>query len=88
MKKYNIMKYVMLTACMVVIFLVIKNRFDTRTVINLVLLWGGFFVYQDGIAKVFLYKSDRYAREKWFIAYFIGWILTCGLNILLIKSVV
>ncbi len=88
MKKYESIKYLIFLACMTFIFVVIKTRFDNRTIINLLLLWGGFFLYQDAIAKIFLYKSDRYAREKWFIAYFIGWILTCGLNILLIKTVV
>lgn len=88
LKKNPILKLTLTCIFLFLILLILYNRFNMRLVLGLTGIWSLFFIYQKIIANVFLYKDNQYARERWFLAYMIGWGITCTLNLIILKMVI
>lgn len=82
------MRIPIVTIFLVLVGIALYGRFKGPVTFSIVLLWALFFVYQRIIADKILYKPDKNARERWFLAFIIGWIITCIINIVILKMVV
>lgn len=82
------MRVPIITTFLILVGVVLYNRYKGPVTISTILLWALFFVYQRIIADKILFKANKNARERWFLAYFIGWVVTCVINIIILKMVV
>lgn len=88
MNNFQTIKRVLTGLFLFMVLLVLYKRFNIFTVLGIVGIWGLFFIYQEIIANKFLYKNNKNAREKWFLMYMLGWVITCVINIIILKMVV
>ena len=82
------MKTFIIIAFLVFVGMVLYSRYKGPVTFSIVLLWALFFIYQRIIADKILFKANKNARERWFLAYLIGWVVTCVINIIILKMVV
>lgn len=88
MNNFQTIKRVLTGLFLFMVLLVLYKRFNILTVLGIVGIWGLFFIYQEIIANKFLYKNNKNAREKWFLMYMLGWVITCVINLIILKMVV
>lgn len=82
------MKTFIVIAFLVFVGVILYGRYKGPVTFSIVLLWALFFIYQRIISDKILFKADKNARERWFLAYLIGWVVTCVINIIILKMVV
>lgn len=82
------MRVPIITTFLILVGVVLYNRYKGPVTISTILLWTLFFVYQRIIADKILFKANKNARERWFLAYLIGWVVTCVINIIILKMVI
>ena len=82
------MRVPIIVTFLIFVSIVLYNKYKGPVTFGTVLLWALFFIYQRIIADKILYKPDKNAREHWFLAFIIGWIVTCIINIIILKMVV
>ena len=88
MNNFQTIKRVLTGLFLFMVLLVLYKRFNILVVLGIVGIWGLFFIYQEIIANKFLYKNNKNAREKWFLMYMLGWVITCVINLIILKMVV
>ena len=82
------MRVPIIVAFLVFVGIVLYSKYKGPVTFSTVILWALFFIYQRIIADKILFKADKNARERWFLAYLIGWVVTCVINIIILKMVI